>query len=114
VGEYQRAREQGACSPEPTGKAIPGATTRYRLEANGSISVRQGDDAPYAYVYHEGGFLVGDVVELFTYPDGAPWFRDGKREYYAIGWDNYARPIDWDTHEKRRNAPKGYSPADYW
>jgi hypothetical protein len=96
------------------GKAIPGATTYYRLEENGSISVRKGDTEPYAYVHHEGGAAVFGATYLFTYPDGAAWFMDNRGKYYEVGWDNFARPIDWDTHEKRRNARKGYSPADYW
>lgn len=96
------------------GNRVAGATTYYRLEENGSISVRQGKPDPYCFVrYADSEIPVLGAIQLFTYPDGGVWFQDGKHEFYEVGWDNFARPIDWDTHEKRRKASRGYSPADY-
>lgn len=101
-------------APAATGKAIPGATTTYRLESNGSLSVRQGDDSPYTYVTFVDGRPVLGARQLWMYPDGGVWFWAGDFDHYEVGRDNIARHIDWDEHEKRRKAPRGYHPRGYW
>lgn len=85
-----------------TVRRIPGATTTYRLNEDGTVVVRQGseDTAPVRFAH---GVPVRAATSIGTYPDGGVWLFRFKH-FYEIGTDDIARPLAEAEHQRRTGA----------
>lgn len=78
---------------------ILGATTTYRLEENGTISIRQGDNATESLCWEDGRTVRG-ATQIGTYADGGVYFFRF-RDFYEIGRDDVPRVISAEAHARR-------------
>lgn len=95
-----------------TAKRIPGATTYYRLEEDGTVVVRQGTEETDP-VRLESGAALRSIKHITTTSDNGVFALHLLGHWYEIGRDDIARPVEAAEYERRRDAPRGYNPLDW-